>query len=49
MQAALFPGVMVAVAAALLVYRKVERHRASKRKISGGRKSLALNLDRSRY
>ena len=49
MQAALFPGVVVAVAAALVLYRAVERRRAARLKISGGRKSLALNLDRSRY
>ncbi len=49
MQAALFPGVLVAVAAAIVVFRTVERRRAAKLKVSGGRKSLALNLDRSRY
>ena len=49
MQAALFPGVVVAVAAAVVLYRSVERRRAAKLKLSVGRKSLALNLDRSRY
>jgi hypothetical protein len=49
MQSALFPGVVVAVAAAVVLYRTVERRRAAKLKVSGGRKSLALNLDRSRY
>lgn len=49
MQAALFPGVLVAVAAAVVVFRAYERRRAAKLKISGGRKSLALNLERSRY
>lgn len=49
MQAALFPGVVVAVAAAVVLFRAVERRRAAKMKLSGGRKSLALNLDRSRY
>lgn len=49
MQAALFPGVVVAVAAVLVIYRTVGRRRAIKRKISGGRKSLALNLERTRY
>lgn len=49
MQAALFPGLLVAVAAAVVVFRTVERRRAAKLKISGGRKSLALNLQRSRY
>ncbi len=49
MQAALFPGVVFAVAAAVVVYRTIERRRAARLKISGGRKSLALNLDRSRY
>ncbi len=49
MQAALVPGVVVAVAAAVVVYRSIERRRAARLKISGGRKSLALNLDRSRY
>jgi hypothetical protein len=49
MQAALFPGVVVAVAAAVVLYRTVERRRAARLRISGGRKSLALNLDRSRY
>lgn len=49
MQAALFPGVVVAVAAAVVLFKAVERRRVAKLKISGGRKSLALNLDRSRY
>ncbi len=49
MQAALFPGVLVAVAAAVVLFKAAERRRAAKLKISGGRKSLALNLDRSRY
>lgn len=49
MQAALFPGVVVAVAAVFVIYRSVERRRVSRLRISGGRKSLALNLDRSRY
>jgi hypothetical protein len=49
MQAALFPGVLVAVAAAVVLYRTVERRRAARHRLSGGRKSLALNLDRSRY
>jgi len=49
MQAVLFPGVVVAVAAALAVYRALERRRASRLRVSGGRKSLALNLQRSRY
>jgi hypothetical protein len=49
MQAVLFPGVVVAVVAALTVYRAVERRRVSRLKVSGGRKSLALNLQRSRY
>lgn len=49
MQAVLLPGVVVAVAVALVLYRAVERRRAGKLKVSGGRKSLALNLDRSRY
>ncbi|HET6439494.1 MAG TPA: hypothetical protein VFG59_15605 [Anaeromyxobacter sp.] len=48
MQAALVPGVVVAVAAAVMLYRSVERRRVAKLKVSGGRKSLALNLDRSR-
>ncbi len=49
MQSALFPGVLVVVAAAVVLYRAVERRRAARLKVSGGRKSLALNLDRSRY
>ncbi len=49
MQAALLPGVVVAVAAALVVFRTVQGRRAAKLKISGGRKSLALNLERTRY
>ncbi len=49
MQSALFPGVVVAVAAAVVLYRTIERRRAARLKISGGRKSLALNLDRSRF
>lgn len=49
MQSALFPGVVVAVAAALVFFRTFERRRAARLKISGGRKSLALNLQRSRY
>lgn len=49
MQSALFPGVVVAVAAAVVFYRTMERRRVAKLKVSGGRKSLALNLDRSRY
>ncbi len=49
MQAALFPGVLVVVAAAVVLYRSVERRKVAKLKVSGGRKSLALNLDRSRY
>ncbi len=49
MQAALFPGVVVAVAAAFALYRALGRRRSTRLKISGGRKSLALNLDRSRY
>ncbi|HVO20708.1 MAG TPA: hypothetical protein VMU15_15720 [Anaeromyxobacter sp.] len=49
MQAVLFPGVVVAVAAALAVYRAVERRRMSRLRVSGGRKSLALNLQRSRH
>lgn len=49
MQAALFPGVVVAVAAAVVLFKAMERRRVAKLKISGGRKSLALNLDRSRY
>jgi hypothetical protein len=48
MQSALFPGVVVAVAAAVVVYRSIERCRLAKLKVSGGRKSLALNLDRTR-
>jgi hypothetical protein len=48
MQSALFPGVVVAVAAAVVVYRSIERRRLAKLKVSGGRKSLALNLDRTR-
>jgi hypothetical protein len=48
MQSALFPGVVVAVAAAVMLYRKLEQRRASRLKVSGGRKSLALNLDRTR-
>ncbi len=46
---ALFPGVVVAVAAAVVVLRTLERRRAARLKISGGRKSLALNLERTRY
>jgi hypothetical protein len=49
MQAALFPGVVVAVAAAVVFLRTMGRRRAARLKISGGRKSLALNLHRSRY
>jgi len=49
MQSALVPGVVVAFAAALVFFRTFERRRASRLKISGGRKSLALNLHRSRY
>jgi hypothetical protein len=49
MQAVLFPGVVVAVAAAVVVYRAVERRRVARLKVSGGRKSLALNLERSRF
>ncbi len=49
MQSALFPGVVVAVAAAVVLFKAVERRRVAKLKFSGGRKSLALNLDRSRY
>ena len=48
MQAVLVPGVVVALAAAVMVYRTVERRRVAKMKVSGGRKSLALNLERSR-
>jgi len=48
MQAVLFPGVVVAVAAALAVYRAMERRKVSRLRVSGGRKSLALNLQRSR-
>ncbi len=49
MQSALFPGVVVAVVAAVVLYRTIERRRAARLKISGGRKSLALNLERSRF
>jgi len=49
MQAALFPGLVLAVLAAVLLYRAIERRRALRLKISGGRKSLALNLDQSRW
>lgn len=49
MQSALFPGFLVAVAAAVVFFRTFERRRAAKVKLSGGRKSLALNLQRSRY
>lgn len=49
MQSALVPGVVVAVAAALVFFRTFERRRTAKLKISGGRKSLALNLQRTRY
>ncbi|HET6412923.1 MAG TPA: hypothetical protein VFG53_12770 [Anaeromyxobacter sp.] len=49
MQAALFPGIVVAVLAAVMIYRAVERRRALRFKISGGRKSLALNIDQSRW
>ncbi len=49
MQSALFPGVVVAVAAAVVLYRKLEQRRLGRLKVSGGRKSLALNLDRSRW
>jgi len=48
MQSALVPGFVVAVAAAVVFFRTFERRRAAKVKISGGRKSLALNLHRSR-
>lgn len=48
MQSVLFPGLLVAVAAAVVVLRAVERRRAAKLRITGGRKSLVLNLDRSR-
>jgi hypothetical protein len=49
MQSALFPGVMVAVAAAVVLYRKLEQRRAGRLKVSGGRKSLVLNLDKTRW
>jgi hypothetical protein len=48
MQSALFPGVVVAVAAAVLLYRKLEQRRAGRLKVSGGRKSLVLNLAKTR-
>jgi hypothetical protein len=48
MQSVLFPGVVVAVAAAVVVLRALERRRAAKLRITGGRRSLVLNLDRSR-
>jgi hypothetical protein len=49
MQSALFPGVVVAVAAAVLLYRKLEQRRLGRLKVSGGRKSLVLNLDKTRW
>ena len=49
MQAVLFPGVVVAAAVAVVLYRAVERRRASRLRVSGGRKSLALNLHRTRW
>jgi predicted Kef-type K+ transport protein len=49
MQSALVPGVVLAVAAAVVLLRTLERRRAARLKISGGRKALALNLHRSRY
>jgi hypothetical protein len=48
MQSVLFPGVVVAVAAAVVLYRSLERRRLARRKLSGGRKSLALNLGETR-
>ena len=49
MQSAMFPGLVVAVAAAVVFLRLLERRRAAKLRISGGRKSLVLNLARNRY
>jgi hypothetical protein len=44
MHSALFPAVVLAVVAAVSVWRIRERRRISKLKISGGRLSLFLNL-----
>jgi hypothetical protein len=44
----LFPAVVLAVAAVFVVSRMRARRRLERLKVSGGRKSLALNLfDRS--
>jgi hypothetical protein len=48
MQSALFPGVVVAVVAAVLLYRKLDQRRVGRLKVSGGRKSLVLNLRNTR-
>jgi hypothetical protein len=48
MQSALFPGVVLAVIAAVTVARLYARKRAARLKLSGGKMSLALNLMRHR-
>jgi hypothetical protein len=48
LQSALFPAALLAVVAAFYVRRTLARRRAV-RNVSGGRKALVLNLDRSRW
>jgi hypothetical protein len=48
-QSALFPAAVAAVFAVLFVRRTLARRRFERTNVSGGRKALVLNLDRSRW
>lgn len=49
MQSALFPAALVAIVAVFFVRRALARRRFERTNVSGGRKALVLNLDRSRW
>jgi hypothetical protein len=48
-QSALFPAAVAAVVAVLYTRRFLARRRFERTNVSGGRKALVLNLDRSRW
>jgi hypothetical protein len=48
-QSVVFPAALVAVFAVLYTRRLLARRRFERTNVSGGRKALVLNLDRSRW
>jgi hypothetical protein len=48
-QSALFPAAVLVVVAVFYAHRALARRRFERTNVSGGRKALVLNLDRSRW